>query len=275
MKSLVTFFSIISLFTLVYGTNLNAQSREIDSPLTQVQKERLHEISEELFQKVPPIGFDLISYDLSPSLDSISEPQKYGQKELDSLFELLNADQSNPVILMKIAQFYDNTNKSLLAQSYYEKAFSNIDVKSLNDDKAALYSLSAVLKNRLGKPDAMKDLEKSLEINPNDSLAIQIYPNLLLTRNDYDKAKEILVKALEEGSGNILLPYMKLLSFEFIETAKNISIEKNGGVNIQKKYNGKNYDEIFDYTLMRLCRGARPLHPQRRAGAGEPSVGCR
>ncbi len=238
----------LTLFLLHLG-GIRAQSRANDSPLSRAEKDRLIEISNKLFRKRPNIGFTISTYDITPSFENIPDPVEHGQIYLDSLLDVLEENKSNSLVLLKIAGYYNEKEQSLLAKSYYEKAFENLNIDSFKDS-AAFFSNRAVLKNLLGRKDAIEDLKKSLEINPNDSIAIQIYPMLLMQDNEYEKAREALWHALENGYGGKRMAYLKLIILEFTEAGKRISNLEGKGVNVKKKYSDKNYDEIIDFSLI-------------------------
>ena len=246
IKRFLIFFLCLGIF---FSHSLSSQYQGNKSELTKTEKDRLIEISNGLFIKRPDIALSISTSDITPSYENIPDPIEYDQIYLDSLLNVLEENKSNSLILSKIAGYYSEKEQSLLANSYYERAFENLDINYFKDS-AAFFSNRAVLKNRLGKKDAIEDLKKSLEINPNDSLAIQIYPMLLMQDDEYEKAREALWYALENGYGGKRMTYLKLTALEITEAGKRISTLQGKGVNVKKRYRDKNYNEIIDFSLI-------------------------
>ena len=238
----------VYLVLFVCGS-LAGQYRGNNSGLNQEEKDELVQLSYELFDKSPEIHFYISTYDLRPDFKHIPDPENYNESHLDSLLKELDKDNSNSAVYMSLAQYYNKTNQTALANSNYQKAYDNLNEKSF-EDMAAYYSFRAFLKNILGKPDALEDYKKSLAINANDSLAILMYPINLTANRKYGKAKKVVSNALEKGSGNLMVPYIQLFFNELYETGDETWSQKEKGMNLKKKYGDKNYDEIMDFSLI-------------------------
>jgi tetratricopeptide (TPR) repeat protein len=257
MNSNIRIFIIHFCLSIFFCGSLVGQYQKDERQLNKAEKDRLIELAADLFIQWPDIAFTISTSDITPDFESIPNPIEYDQAYLDSLLGVHKEDESNSLITLKIAGYYAEKEQSRLAQSYYEKAFENLHVDSFKDS-AAYFSNRAVLKNRLGKEDALEDLKKSLAINPNDSLAIQIYPMLLMQDDQYKKAREVLWYALENGYGSKRVAYMKLIGIEATEAGKRISTMESQGVNVKKKSNKKNYDEIMDFSLIEKYANMHP-----------------
>lgn len=253
-ESSMNLFSTVSClffwFSLFIPFNLLCQSINDSSTLTTQEKDKLNEYAKSLFEKGPSIVFNLSSYDLKQSFEDIPDAINYDESNLKNLLDTLHKDQSNPISFNRIAEYYAKTDRPVLAQSYYQKAYENLDIKFFDNDSAAYYSRSAVLKNQLGEPDALEDLKRSLAINPNDSLSIYVYPLILISSGEFFKAKEVISNALEAGSKNVSHPYLLLTSAAINEISENIISLENYKVDYKKTYRSKNFDEIIDYTLL-------------------------
>ena len=242
-------YIVFGLIILVTGY-LSGQSNENTSKLSSEEKYKLIELVDELLYKVPAIAFTLGSNDFKRSFADMSEEKKYDKTDLNDLLETLNKDKLNPLALYSLGCYYSNTNNPVLANSYYQKSYDNLNIKFFENDSAAYYSVRAILKNTLGIPNALNDLERSIEINPNDSLSMNIYPSILMSSRNFQKAREVLVNALETKPKDAPFLYVSLLSAELMSRIP-YSIEKENGIeNYNKKYRSKNYDEMIDFTLL-------------------------
>lgn len=230
--------------------NLSGQSNDNVSKLTSKEKDKLIELVKSLFEKGPNIQFNIASNDLKSTFSDMSEEKKYDKTYLNNLLEILNKDPLNPVALYSVGYYYSNTNNQLLAKSYYQKSYDNLKLKLFEKDSAAYYSFRANLKNNLGVPNALDDLERSIEINPNDSLSMNIYPMVLISEKKFQKASEVILSALETNPKDATGLYLNLFMTEFYGSIP-YKIEKENGIkNYNKKYSVKNYDEIVDFTLL-------------------------
>lgn len=247
-------FSIIRaiwfFLTLVFCSSLTGQYRGNNSQLTDAEKDRLEELVDELFEKKPDMAFNLSTSDLVPSFEYIPDPMSYEESYKDSLIQVLKNSESDIAALMRLANYYKGVNQVVLANSYYQKAFENLNEEFFEGDLAAYYSSRALLKGILGKPEPLEDLKESIRINPNDSLAVEIYPMILLGNGEVNKARKLFSDALEHGTGNKLMPYIKLISLEIMIAMDKISTKEKNGVDIKKKYSDKNFDELIDYNLI-------------------------
>ena len=222
MTSFLTKYGFCFFMTLFLCGGLTGQSLHGNSTLTAEEKNRLIELSRELFFKGPDISMSLSSNDVQPNLENIPDQVVRDESYLDSLLKNLETNESKPSVYMNLAGYYKEKNQMILTRSYYEKAYENLDEDFFEGDSAAFYSLRAVLKNQLGKQGALEDLKKSISINPNDSLTIQIYPELLMANGEFQEAREVLSTALDSGSGTLLIPYLKLISLEALKTTMKI-----------------------------------------------------
>ena len=242
-------YIVFGLILLVSGY-LSGQSNENTSKLSSEEKYKLIELVDELLYKVPPIEFNLSSNDFKRSFADMSEEKKYDKTDLNDLLETLNKDKLNPLALYSLGDYYSNINNPVLANSYYQKSYDNLNIKFFENDSAAYYSVRAILKNTLGVPNALDDLDRSIALNPNDSLSMNIYPTILMSSRNFQKAREVLVSALETKPKNAPLLYLSLFGAEFMSSIPNTIEKENGIENYNEKYRSKNYNEMIDFTLL-------------------------
>lgn len=242
-------YIVFGLIILVSGY-LSGQSNENTSKLSSEEKYKLIELVDELLYSVPPVEFSWGSNDVKRSFADMSEEKKYDKTDLNELLETLNKDKLNPLALYSLGDYYSNTNNPVLANSYYQKSYDNLNIKFFENDSAAYYSVRAILKNTLGVPNALDDLDRSIALNPNDSLSMNIYPSILMSSRNFQKARELIVSALETKPKDPIGLYILLCSIEYMLAIPNNVEKENGIKNYNKKYRSKNYNEMIDFTLL-------------------------
>lgn len=233
----------------VFGT-VTGQSEHTTFALAEERRTELMELAKGLFNPVHDLSFSIIGNDLKSSFEDMPDALIFDNDLKKELRRALNQDKKNPIANYKMANYYLNINNPLLAKSYYQKSYENLDIKFFDGDSAAYYSRRGELKNKLGDPNALDDIKKAISINPNDSLSMLIYPLLLINSKEFNEARIVLSDALNSGRGNVSFPYTLLISNEILKFNNDVMILKNKKENFYQKYRDKNYDELFDYTLI-------------------------
>ncbi|WP_250599599.1 tetratricopeptide repeat protein [Flavobacterium amniphilum] len=188
-------------------------------------------------------SYNASSYDAVAKLEDLNVIQ-YNDEYLAKLKKKLAKDSLNAFLLNNMGNYYNNIGNAGLARKYFTKSFNNLVLKSkTKKDSALYYSFRGLLKANLEKDNAIADIEKALEINPKDSLAISFYPIFLVQNKGYSKVKKICSTVLDDGKNDY-----QLLAFTFYGMGVIFEELDNLGDESKKIENrSKNYNELFDY----------------------------
>ena len=144
--------------------------------LTDKSKKELLALSKDLYNAEVNMSLNINLKDIQSTFEKMSDSEKYDKDHLNELLQKMGNDTLNTIHLNNIANYYSKNNDAELAHQYYAKALENIDLKYFNNDSAFYYSLRGLLKAQLNDITAVSDFSRSVEINPNDSIAMYFYP---------------------------------------------------------------------------------------------------
>ena len=119
-----------------------------------------------------------------------------------------------------VAEYYSKNDQPELANLYYNQAINKIDIKHFKGDSAALLSFRGLVKSNLNDPSYLNDFRKSIDINPNDSIALFFYPLVLISSSHFDEARAVLEKMLDQSSANVPDVYLYLTMTELWDGIK-------------------------------------------------------
>lgn len=196
------------------------------------------------------ISFNITLKDLQKTFEDMSDGKNYDKKYLNDLLQKLGTDSLNPIHLNNIADYYSKNMNFESANKYYSKALKNLDIKYFNSDSAFFYSFRGLLKSNLNDTTAIFDFNKSVEINPNDSISMFFYPLILIKNLEYEKAREVIKKMFNSQSEYVSFPYFYLTLTEVFESFQNTVKLMSEEKNLKKEYAKKDYNEIVNYKLL-------------------------
>jgi tetratricopeptide (TPR) repeat protein len=107
-----------------------------------------------------------------------------------------------------------------------------------------------MLKINLEYKNATQDFEKSLSINPFDSLALVFYPIYLFSQGQLPEAMNVCKRSLEYKNFTNVFAYFYLSTFAILERALEIQKEIKSEENIAKEYRKMDCMQMFDFTLI-------------------------
>lgn len=162
-----------------------------------------------------------------------------------------NKNLNDPTILNLIGIYYFKTKKFEQSLEFFDKALLfNENIQILNNKANSHAALSQFDK-------AKKLLERSLELNPNNSETVLIYSEFCLKTDDLDRAQQILEDYISQNNNNISIQfqYGKIL-FEnriykkSLNVFNKIDIEKKNLPNVINMI-GLNYEALgkFDEAI--------------------------
>lgn len=210
--------------------------------------ELLEEIKK-LFDPATNLSFTISTVDPEATFADMYTPEPYDDKYLANNSKALNADTTNSVYLNNLGNYYNAIGQTATAQSYFARALRHLSVKHCNNDSALYYSLRGMLKLNMGLDSATNDIERALDINPNDSIAGSFYPFFLMNNRDFKKASLYSSRMLDNPGPNPQAAYVFLLTSELMSSFFEKAAEAEDKT-IRKKYLATNYHELFAYTLL-------------------------
>ncbi|NEQ49140.1 MAG: tetratricopeptide repeat protein [Leptolyngbya sp. SIO3F4] len=218
--------------------------------VTEATQEELMLLIRELFETAVQFSLNVSSQDLKSTYADIPDGRTYDQDYLSDLLEKLESDNGNPLYLNNLGDYYANTNNFELARLHYSEALEHLDISYLNNDSAFYYSLRGLLKANLNDSTAVEDFDRSVELNPNDSITLYFYPLILVSSARYKKAKKVSKKLLAGSESNRSIPYLYLMFAEVMESYRDIFESGSNQTQWKQELAGKNYNEIVDFALL-------------------------
>ena len=244
MKTLDMKFTL-SIF-LIFGSILGIS--QTNSKVSDQTKEQLREFSKELFDIDVSMNFNISSKDLKTSFNDMKDGEVHDDDHLKELMTQMGEDTLNPLHLNNLGVHYTNNKNQEKATFYYSSALSNMHLKYFDYDSAFYYSFRGVLKMNLNDTNAIKDFDVAVSIDPTDSITMFFYPMVLISRGNFDKAKEVVKKTIEQSDKQTAFSYLFLTIaevFNAVQSIMKIEDEK------EKKDKVKlNFDEITDYAAL-------------------------
>lgn len=245
---------LILVIVLLFPCFIIGQNGINTTTLSDKTKQDIILLVKNLYSKKPSFSFNITHKDLDRSFEEMSDGKKYDEQKLNDLLQKLSTDSINPFFLNNIAEYYSKKKKSDLANKYYSKALTTIDIRYFDKDSAFFYSFRGVLKSNLNDANALLDFDKSLKINPKDSISMYFYPLILLKNGDYKRSREVIKEMLTSDNKNISIPYFYLIFTEIFENSQNLFMQIGEDKNLKKTYTTKDHTEIFNYDLLNEYR---------------------
>lgn len=236
---------------LLFGfDNVYSQLYQMKKMLSPSEKNELLHKANELFEFEPLLSYSFGTDDLKASFTEINDPKQYNDEYLKKLENTYSKDSLNSFVLYLLGDFYTNTGILSLAESYFKKALDNLKYDDFKTDRARYYSARGMIKFSLKKEDANMDFEKSLSINPNDSVSMSFYPFILIATGAFENASNILTKSLEQKTKQPSVPYSFFICSELLKKFQEIHKTVQENTDKKYEYRKKDYQQLFDYALI-------------------------
>jgi len=232
--------SIRIIILLFLPLSVNCQKISFKKTFGEKDKQLIIEKLNELFESSITFSYNITTDDLKSSFSEIKDGIVYDSLLLKEIEDLLNKDKINPFYNYSMANYYKNNGDLINAERYYKIALYSIKMDYFDNDSAYYYSFRGTVANNLGIDNYTKDFEKSLKINPNDSLAIAFYPLALISEGRFDEARAILINSLNEYSNSG--SYIFLIAREAYYSYQTAIKYENSTI--------KPFNEMMDFTLL-------------------------
>ncbi|WP_310556556.1 hypothetical protein [Flavobacterium sp.] len=238
------------LFILLFITHvIYSQTYSIKKTFNQSDKKDFLGMTKRIFGMNNELSYNISSNDITKSFTEMSSNTNYDENYLKKINSNLKKDSLNALVINDFGNYYRSKGNTALAKEYFTKSYNNLSIKHFAKDSAFYYSFRGVLKMNLEKEDAISDIEKSLKINPNDSIAMVFYPMLLIQKGEFEKSKKLCINSLENEG--------KMTSFAFLMLNMTVFFEKfqflmTENLDITKRLKNKNthYDQLIDYKII-------------------------
>jgi tetratricopeptide (TPR) repeat protein len=161
----------------------------------------------------------------------------------------LSKNPLNPIALFLMGNYYSKLGNPELANSYFRKANNNLCVGYFKKDSSSFYSIRGWKRANLNIGDAISDFERSLAINPNDSLAFLYYPLALLSKVRIAEAKKLYLNDLEQKSTSICSSFIMLVTIALAESMQSTQKAIHSDENKKIEFRKMNYNQLFDLSF--------------------------
>ena len=233
----------IIILALLLSNQFFSQTYEFKQKLTPKDKKEFLGLTKKIFSTNNQISYNFSNFDAATKFSEIPNQIIYNSEYLNKIKKLLAKDSLNPLYIQNFATYYENKGDKILAKKYFKKSLENLSHKVMTKkDSAFYYSFRGILKLNLEQDDAIFDIEKSLRINPNDSISMAFYPLFLMQKGKFIEARKICSDALDKKSKNPIYPFM-LYSTSFLFENLNKIMDPSKKIENQKK----SYTELIDY----------------------------
>lgn len=162
---------------------------------------------------------DLDKYQANQELINAAEYNLIARKQIEATVLFKQGDyQTAFPILKEISNYFTtdtlmSTNTALCALNLhqYNDALHYFERSKQHGVKNPIVyqQIAAIYTSKFEIEKAIKTLEEGLKINPQQSLLLNDYLNLLLDNNELDKAQQVVTEMLGSQSNNRLLLYLK------------------------------------------------------------------
>jgi tetratricopeptide (TPR) repeat protein len=149
-----------------------------------------------------------------------------------------------------MGNYYYEKGNLALANSYFLKANDNLCVNYFKKDSSSFYALRGWIRAKLDTGDAISDFERSLNINPNDSLALLYYPLVLLSKGKIAEVRKLCLNDLEHNSTSISMPLGMLVTIAIGESIQSMQKEIHSDENKRGEYRKMDYNQLFDFSFL-------------------------
>jgi tetratricopeptide (TPR) repeat protein len=188
------------------------------TPISAKEKTELLSMEKELFEIETNFSLTLSNQFVATSFLDIKDPEQYNQEYLQKQFSSLVTSPYDPFIYNNLGNYYRFHAKQDSALYYFKICYESLTISYFNQDSARYLAFRGILKSNLGLENATQDIQRALQLNPNDSLAVSFYPLFLINNGDYKTAKEVCVRALEKEVASPLCPYIFLIMSEVMDS---------------------------------------------------------
>lgn len=247
---------LLTIFILIFNQNLFSQTYTFKKKFNSDDRIEFLGLTKEIFEINKNISYNVGNYDTA-QFEQI-KPVQYNDDYLKKIQTELAKDSLNAITLSNFANYYSNTGNGSLAKIYFTKSLKNWSLKAkTKKDSAFYYSFKGILEMNLEKENAIEDIEKALEINPKDSIALNFYPIFLIQKKEFSKAKKVCSTALEDPKNEN--PEIAYLFFSLGVIFENMEKVFDESKKIENRK--KSYTELFDYKSI---ENASALHQKNQ-----------
>jgi hypothetical protein len=241
---------LLVVFVITAFHLAHTQTYKLTRRISATEMRELLEDIKELFQNGTNLSLSITSSDPVKSFDDMYSEEPFDDKYFTKQKNYLKADSLNPAAFNNLAQYYLFNGKKDSAAFFFRKSMDHLALKYFANDSARYLSFRALLKMNLNMDNSMADLERAIEINPNDSAARVFYPFILLTGREFDKLKAVTIRMLDNPDKYPEIGYVMLMSgqilSDFYAKAEKIATDEK----LRAQLAATDYNKLFDFTLI-------------------------
>jgi len=239
---------LIVLLFVVAGTTAFSQTCELKHPVTTEDKKELLKTIKALFALEPEISYNISSNDLYANFDKMVKREAFDQQYLEKYEKLLRAAPANPFYAKALGDYYNFNEQYALSNGYFQLALEHTDISYFKNDSAAYYSFRGMLHYNLSDSTGLGEFEKAFAINATDSMMISLYPVLLLSDGQFDKARQLAEAAMKKDEKYPSTPFILFAMAEIFGQDHQNRLKLAEDSTLNKRYREKDYNQLIDFT---------------------------
>ena len=262
IRNVIAFTIILICLNKTYG-----QQYEMKKQLSADEKKELLDISKEIRRIPQEFRYSISTEETKSSFNKMYDERKQNKNScLEKLQKTLSKDSLDPAILYFIGNYYTKKGSLTIANSFFKKAYDNINHGYTGKDSSKYYSFKGILEYNLKYENAFSDFEKSLSINPNDQNTLSSYPAFLTSLGRFSDFKKMSINALENKNTNPVLPYIFLIYSVISESGFSIKTEIDENVNKKVEYRKRDFNQLFDFSLIeKYSKSSKKINEMKNA----------
>jgi len=169
------------LLVLVLPLFIQAQPQPKSEFLDEKSNEKLLKMMDQVVGPIfQEINFGLHGQEFYENIDDIPEGTNYNDEYLNELLEKYKKDSLDIYNLNNLGNYFNHFEIEDKAKKYFTEALEHINLKHFEQDSSTYFSFKGSFKFHLDDSTALYDFEKSLKINPQDTIANMGYPMALM-----------------------------------------------------------------------------------------------
>lgn len=190
--------ALLSLFLLFMSANFQAQTlEEIKLNLRKDVIDLLHESFKlnEFFE----FKLNFSTSEFRRDLSTLPDVPEHNEAYFQDLLEELKQNPTSAILHNSLAEYYKQAENFAKMNDHYKLAKEFLSFNTFVNDTASYYSFRGLLKMNLGDTLFKEDFDRALHINPNNEIAVNFYPMVLIYENKHEITMNYLIDAVQRG----------------------------------------------------------------------------
>lgn len=194
------------------------------------------------------INLGLHGQEFYENIEDIPEGTNYNEEYLNELLEKYKKDSLDVYNLNNLGNYFNHFEIEDKAKKYFIEALEHINIKHFEQDSSTYFSFKGSFKFHLDDSTALADFEKSLKINPQDSIANVGYPMALMKfSSGNEKALEKLRQLIDVLDDYDALNYYFYHALFSSMDQISLRVQEYHTENKSSLIKSENFEDFFDF----------------------------